>query len=188
MALKSKIELKDVFSGLSSILIVKGGIADFATVSPDFDLPVTVDTLSMSQEAPTLNRTKIHGLQSDWCVTATPGDFTFSATVPSVHKDLVTYFLGEGNAVATSTINGEEYEGISATLNSVKLNMGIVLLSEDKSHAVLMKKLAVYATPNYENGSTSPFSFTLTGSIELEDSTGTASEDDNIAFLTKKAA
>ena len=52
----------------------------------------------------------------------------------------------------------------------------------------MKKKLAVYATPNYENGSTTPFGFTLTGSIELEDSAGTAAADDNIAFLTKKAA
>lgn len=188
MAMKSKIDLKDVFSGLSSILIVKGGISDFATVTPDFDLPVTVDTLTMSQDAPTLNRTKVHGLQADWAVTATPGDFNFSATVPSVHKDLVSYFLGEANDVATATIGEDEYEGISATLNSIKLNMGVVLLSEDKSHAVLMKKLAVYATPNYENGSTTPFGFTLTGSIELEDSAGTAAADDNIAFLKKKAS
>ena len=62
MAMKTKQELKDVFSGLSSIMLVKGGIADFATVTPDFDLPVTVDTLSLSQAEPTLNRTKVHGL------------------------------------------------------------------------------------------------------------------------------
>ena len=188
MAMKSKIELKDVFSGLSSILVVKNGITDFATIAPDFDLPVTVDSLSMTQDAPTLNHYKVHGLQADWAVTATPGDFTFSATVPSVHKDLVGYFLGEANDVSASSINGEEYEGISATLNSVKLNMGIVLLSEDKQKAVVVKKMAVYATPNYENGSTTPFAFTLTGSIELEDNTTGGATDDNIAFLTKKGA
>ena len=188
MAMKSKLELKDVFSGLSSIMVVKGGISDFATITPDFDLPVTVDSLSMTQDAPTLNHYKVHGLQSDWAVTATPGDFTFSATVPSVHADLVEYFLGESNDVATAAINGEEYEGISATLNSVKLNMGIILLSEDKQKAVVVKKMAVYATPNYENGSTTPFAFTLTGSIEMEDSTTGGSTDDNIAFLTKKAS
>lgn len=186
--MKSKLELKDVFSGLSSIMVVKGGISDFATITPDFDLPVTVDSLSMTQDAPTLNHYKVHGLQSDWAVTATPGDFTFSATVPSVHSDLVEYFLGESNDVATSSINGEEYEGISATLNSVKLNMGIILLSEDKQKAVVVKKMAVYATPNYENGSTTPFAFTLTGSIEMEDSTTGGATDDNIAFLTKKAS
>ena len=44
MAMKTKLELKDVFSGLSSIMLVKGGITNFTTVTPDFDLPVTVDS------------------------------------------------------------------------------------------------------------------------------------------------
>jgi hypothetical protein len=74
MAMKTKLELKDVFSGLSSIMLVKGGITNFTTVTPDFDLPVTVDSLSLSQAEPTLNRTKVHGLQADWAVTSTAGD------------------------------------------------------------------------------------------------------------------
>ena len=78
MAMKSKQELKEVFSGLSSIMLVKGGITDFATVEPDFDLPVTVDSLNLSQAEPTLNRTKVHGLQADWAVTSTAGDITFA--------------------------------------------------------------------------------------------------------------
>lgn len=186
MAMKSKIELKDVFSGLSSIMVVKDGIRDFATVTPDFDMPVTIDSLSMSQDAPTLNHYKVHGLQADWAVTATPGDFTFSATVPTIHKDVVGYFLGEANEVATSTINGVSYQGISASLKSVKLNMGIILISEDGNKAIVIKKMAVYATPQYENGSTTPFAFTLTGSIEIEDGAITEQTDDNIAFLSKK--
>ena len=114
MAMLSKIELKKTFSGLSSIMIVKGGIGDFATITPDFDIPVTVDSLSMTQDAPTLNHYKVHGLQSDWIVTATPGDFSFSATVPSVAESLVSYFLGGSKEIATSSINGKTFKGISA--------------------------------------------------------------------------
>ena len=188
MALLTKQELKDVFMDLATIYVVKGGITDFATVSPDYDLPVTVDSLSMTQDAPTLNHVKVHGLQSDWAVSSTPGDFNFSATVPTQAKELVCYFMGEANPIATSTINGIAYEGFGASLNSVKLNMGLVLLSADGIHAILIKKMAVYATPNYENGSTTPFAFTLTGSIEIEDGATGGATDDNIAFLTKKAS
>ena len=120
MAMLTKQALKEVFMGLASIYVKKGGITNFTTVEPDYDLPVTVDSLSMTQDAPTLNHVKIHGLQSDWAVSATPGDFTFSATVPSVSEELVSYFMGEANPVATSTINGVAYEAFSATLNSVK--------------------------------------------------------------------
>ena len=64
--------------------------------------------------------------------------------------------------------------------------MGIILISEDGNKAIVIKKMAVYATPQYENGSTTPFAFTLTGSIEIEDGALTEQTDDNIAFLSKK--
>lgn len=173
---------------MATIYVVKGGITDFSTVTPDYDLPVTVDSLSMTQDAPTLNHVKVHGLQSDWAVSATPGDFNFSATVPSVAKELVSYFMGESNDITEISVNGVSYSGFSASLKSVKLNMGIILVSADGQHAVLVKNMAVYATPNFENGSTTPFAFTLTGSVEATDATSGGQEDDQIAFLTKKAA
>ena len=157
MTMKSKVELKEVFSGLASILIKKGGITDFATVEADFDLPVEVDSLSMSQGAPTLNH----------------------------YEDLINYFLGEANAVAASKINGKGYKGISATLKDVKLNVGMVLLSEDDSHAFVVKNMTVYATPTLDSPTTKPLGFTLTGSIVLDDAAATGASDDNIAFLTR---
>lgn len=189
MAMKSKLELKEVFSGLSSIMLVKGGITDFATVKPDLDLPVTVDSLSLSQAEPTLNRTKVHGIQADWAVTSTAGDITFAATVPSISENLVIFFLGKANKVTTASVNGQEYSGISVTLNSKKIDVGIALLSEDGEKCILVKKMAIYARPLFENASTTPFAFALSGTIELEDgAASTAASDDNIAFLTKKAS
>ena len=87
MAAIKKSELKDVFIGLSQVLVVKGGINDFSSVSPELELPVTVDTLTLSMGEATLNRVKVHGLQSDWAVTTTPGDFEFACTIPSIHED-----------------------------------------------------------------------------------------------------
>ena len=177
MAMKTKQELKDVFSGLSSIMLVKGGIANFATVTPDFDLPVTVDTLSLSQAEPTLNRTKVHGLQADWAVTSTAGDITF-----------VEYFLGKTTEIAQATINNQQFKGFSTVLNSKKLNVGFALISDDGEKCLLVKRMAVYARPLFENASTTPFAFALSGTIELEDGASSdSSSEDNIAFLTKKA-
>lgn len=168
MAMKTKQELKDVFSGLSSIMLVKGGITDFASVEPDFDLPVTVDTLTLSQAEPTLNRTKVHGLQADWAVTSTAGDITFAATVPSMSKELVEYFLGEANDISNATVNGVAYSGFSATLSNKKLNVGFALLSDDAEKCLIVKKMAIYARPLFENASTTPFGFALSGTIEIE--------------------
>jgi hypothetical protein len=194
-AFKTKNDLKDVFSGLSSIFVQKGGLTDFKNVTFDYDMPVTVDSLSISVSDPTLNRTKVHGLNADWTVTATPGELTFSATVPSISEELVKYFMGEANkldAVAIKKAGAEEstsYTGFSATIKTLKIYMGLGLLSEDGEKLVLIKKMAVYATPLYENASTTPFGFKLTGTIEASDvATGEGEEGDDIAFLTKAAA
>ena len=121
-------------------------------------------------------------------MTSTAGDITFAATVPSISKDLVEYFLGEAHEVTTSTVNGVGFSGISATLNSKKLNAGIALLSEDGEKCVLVKKMAIYARALFENASTTPFGFALSGTIEIEAGTADETSDDNIAFLTKKAS
>ena len=49
--------------------------------------------------------------------------------------------------------------------------------------------MAIYARPLFENASTTPFAFALSGTIEIEDgAASTAASDDNIAFLTKKVS
>lgn len=181
MTMKSKTDLKDVFSGLSSILMKNGESADFTTFVPDYDMPVTVDSLSMTQEAPTLNHNKVHGLQSDWAVTATAGNFTFSATVPSVSTDVVGFFMGTTTPVATAAINSVNYTGVAASLTANKIVVSIALISEDKSHCVAINRMALYATPLFENASTTPFGFKLTGSIELTDTS------ENSVWFLKKA-
>lgn len=183
----SKSGLKKVFSGLSSIMIKKGGFSgDINDFGFDYDMPVTVDSLSFTQSEPTLNRTKIHGLQSDWAVTSTAGEVTFSATIPSIHADIVDWFLGTGAAVSATTLNGstsDKFAGKGYSLSSTKLYAGVGLLSEDGQQMCIIKKLAIYATPVFENASTTPYAFKLTGSIEASDD---ASQMD-IMFLDKQA-
>lgn len=188
-AFLTKNDLKKIFSGLSSIYVKKDGLTSFEDLTFDWDMPVTVDSFNFNQAEPTLNRTKVHGLQADWSVIAEAGEITISATVPSIDEDLVDYFLGEGVAVNGASLkkgaddeNPTTWKGKAYMLNSKKLYMGIGLLSEDGNNLCTIKKIAMYATPMYENASTTPFGFTLTGSIE-------ASDDDSqdIAFLEKQA-
>ena len=186
MAAKSKAELKDVFIGLSQILVVKGGITDFATVSPELDLPVTVDSLTLSMGEATLNRVKVHGLQADWAVTTTPGEFEFACTIPSVGDVLMAYFFGneqgEVTRIASATINGVSgYKGFSITAKNVSRDLGIILINEGEDKAVLFKKMTVTAAIAFENGSTTPLGINLTGTMVAAEGEST----DDIAFLTK---
>lgn len=183
MAAIKKSEFKDVFIGLSQILVVKGGISDFTSVAPELELPVTVDTLTLSMGEATLNRVKVHGLQSDWAVTTTPGDFEFACTIPSISKALIEYFFGEANNIASATVNEKQYSGFSFTAKNVSRDLGIVLINEGEDRAVLFKKMTVTPSLAFDNGSTTPIGINLTGTMVAADGVS----DDDVAFLTKTA-
>ena len=184
MAATKKTELKDVFVGLSQVMIKKGGITDFTAVEPELEIPVTVDSLSLSMGEATLNRLKVHGLQTDWAVTSTPGDFEFTCTIPSTHKTLLEYFFGEANNIASATVNGKTYGGVSLSVKNVQRDMGIILINEAEDKAVLFKKMTVTPALTFENGSTEPIGIKLTGTLVA----GEGSNDDDVAFLTKTSA
>lgn len=178
--MKTKKELKDVFMGLSEIRTVKGGISDFKTVVSEMEIPVLVDTLTMSMGEPTKNSVKVHGLQTDWAVTYTAGEFNFACTIPSTHKDLCDYFFGEANIVENATIDGKSASGFSLTMRNVMVDLGIVLLNETGDKVVLVKKLSVTPRFVFENASTTPIGITLTGSLVVGEG---EENDDDIAFL-----
>lgn len=178
--MKTKKELKDVFMGLSEIRTVKGGISDFKTVVSEMEIPVLVDTLTMSMGEPTKNSVKVHGLQTDWAVTYTAGEFNFACTIPSTHKDLCDYFFGEANIVENATIDGKSASGISLTMKNVMVDMGLVLLNEAGDKVVLVKKLSVTPRFVFENASTTPIGIALTGSLVVGEG---EENDDDIAFL-----
>ena len=181
MAATTKNDLKDVFIGLSQVLIKKGGITDFTSVEPELEIPVTVDSLSLSMGEATLNRVKVHGLQTDWAVTSTAGDFEFACTIPSTHKTLLEYFFGEANNIANATVNGKTYSGVSLTVKNVQRDMGIILINEAEDKCVLFKKMTVSPALAFENGSTDPIGIKLTGTLVA----GEGANDDDVAFLTK---
>lgn len=183
MAQKNKSQLKDVFIGISQVLLVKGGIADFKTVVPEYEVPVTVDTLTLSMGEPTLNRVKVHGLQSDWAVTTTPGEFEFACTIPSVHKDLISYFFGEANEITGATVDGKSYNGFSFSAKNVSRDFGLILVNEGEDKAVLFKKMTVTPSLAFENGSTTPIGINLTGTMVAAE----GASDDDVAFLNKEA-
>lgn len=183
MAALSKNDLKDVFIGLSQILVKEGGITDFTSVEPEYEIPVTVDSLSLSMGEATLNRVKVHGLQTDWAVTSQAGDFEFACTIPSTHKTLLQFFFGEANNIANSTVNGKNYSGVSLTVKNVQRDLGIILVNEAEDKCVLFKKMTVTPALAFENGSTEPIGIKLTGTLVA----GGGSDDDDVAFLSKIA-
>ena len=82
MAMIKMTDLKDVFNGISSFMFDTTPISlasGTITMVPEYELPVTVDTLSISQDDPTINHYKVHGLGTDWVSSSEPGDATIES-------------------------------------------------------------------------------------------------------------
>lgn len=195
MATKTKQELKDVFNGLSSVLYTDE-VVDLSsgtpTITPKYDLPVTVDTLQLSQDDPTVNHYKVIGLDGDWTSSATLGDITAQFTVPTKAKEVLQLAYGEsavkditkltlttGDAEVDNSANG--YEGVSLMIGKKKVTGTFVLVDEEKKNLMVITNIALWAKPLYENPGTEPFAIQFTGTIE-----GAGSQ--SLAWLKKKSA
>lgn len=175
---KSKIELKDVFNGANSLLY-QSSIVDLSTgtvaITPEYDLPVTVDTLQLSQDDPTINHYKVIGLDGDWTSSATLGDMTFQFTVPTKAKEVLELAYGSDAVVEVtagtvkdsgdSDVDGT-YTGHAVLLNKKKVTGTFTIVDEEKTNIMVIAGAAVWAKPLYENVSTEPFAIQFTGTIE----------------------
>lgn len=194
MAMKKKQELKDIFNGLSSVLY-SSKVVDLSTgtptITPEYELPVTVDTLQVTQDDPTINHYKIIGLDGDWTSSATLGDMSIQLTVPTKSKDVLILAYGEDAVkdITKLTIttgdseidNAQGYEGTSIMLKKKKITGTFVLVDEEKENLMIMTNVALWAKPLYDNPGTEPFAIQFTGTME-----GAGSQ--SMAWLKKKSA
>ena len=194
MAAKTKQELKVVFNDIAD-LYYQQAVVDFEqstlTFAPEFNLPVTVDTLQITQDDPTINHYKVIGLDADWTSSSTSGDVKIQLTVPTLDKEVMKIFYG-ADAVkdvtkANMTTGDTEldvvtgFEGHAWELKKKKITGTFFLVDSEKKSIVVITNLALYAKQLYDNPGTQPFAIQLTGSIE-------GAGKKSFAYLKKKSA
>ena len=186
MATKTKQELKDVFNGLSSLLFQSAEVdlnsSSKITLAPEYDLPVTVDTLQVNQDDPTVNHYKVIGLDGDWTSSATLGDMAIQFTVPTKSTDVLKMAYGEDAVKDTvqATLESQDYTGVALTIKKKKVTGSFILVNEEKDQLMIMSGVALWAKPLYENPGTEPFALQFTGTMET-------SGNPNFAWLKKSA-
>lgn len=178
--MKTKQDLKDVFNGLSSLLY-QSAIVDLSqatlSITPEYDLPVTVDTLQISQEDPTINHYKVIGLDGDWTSSATLGNMNIQFTVPTKAKDVLKLAYGEDavKEITKLTITGtgdtdlddeNGFSGTSIMLKKKKVTGTFVLVDEGQTNLMILTNVALWAKPLYDNPGTEPFAIQFTGTME----------------------
>jgi len=192
MAMKTKKDLKDVFSGLASLLYQKAEL-DLSNltglaITPEFDLPVKVDTFNLEQGDPSIEHYKVIGLPGDWVTSSEPGDIDLSFRVPTKHTDVLKMAYGE-DAVkqVTATVNtkgtgdGDNYTGVGLVLQQTKVDGTFILVSEDKKNLLVLTNTSLWAKPVLDQDTKGVFALDFNGTIETD---GT---NPDILFLTKAA-
>lgn len=184
MAFKKKIDMQgDVFSGISSVFAVKGGITTAAggggtgtaATLADGDMlefPVSQDSgFNFDTGAPSVNHFKIHGMNADWVNTFTPGDGEVKLEIPCNGTDIFKFCFGQDGTDTTLTLpssltvggkgklKGKTYSSIQKAIY-----LGLLVLDETETKVLYIKKTKFMAQAMFD-GSNKPFVVTLTGSI-----------------------
>ena len=192
MAMTTIDKMKDIFVGPKTLLYTSV-IADLSKttleITPEVELPVTVDTLKATMDDPTINHYKVIGLAGDWATTSELGDFNVEFVVPSKAKNLLKVMFGEdavteltkvtlkgtGDTALDST-NG--FAGVAVEPKKFKIKGTIVIVDEEKKNLMVITNIALYATLQWDNSGTEPVAFKFSGSIE-------GAGKRSIAWLTK---
>ena len=180
MAMKTIDKMKDIFVGPKTLLYTSV-IADLSKttleITPEVELPVTVDTLKATMDDPTINHYKVIGLAGDWATTSELGDFNVEFVVPSKAKDLLKVMFGEdavtdltkvtlkgtGDTALDSTSG---FAGVAVEPKKFKIKGTIVIVDEEKKNLMVITNIALYATLQWDNSGTEPVAFKFSGSIE----------------------
>ena len=173
-------KMKDIFVGPKTLLYTSV-IADLSKttleITPEVELPVTVDTLKATMDDPTINHYKVIGLAGDWATTSELGDFNVEFVVPSKAKDLLKVMFGEdavtdltkvtlkgtGDTALDSTSG---FAGVAVEPKKFKIKGTIVIVDEEKKNLMVITNIALYATLQWDNSGTEPVAFKFSGSIE----------------------
>ena len=173
-------KMKDIFVGPKTLLYTSV-IADLSKttleITPEVELPVTVDTLKATMDDPTINHYKVIGLAGDWATTSELGDFNVEFVVPSKAKDLLKVMFGEDAVTDLTKVtlkstgdatldNSTGFTGVAVEPKKFKIKGTIVIVDEEKKNLMVITNIALYATLQWDNSGTEPVAFKFSGSIE----------------------
>ena len=173
-------KMKDIFVGPKTLLytsVIEDLSKATLEITPEVELPVTVDTLKATMNDPTINHYKVIGLAGDWATTSELGDFNVEFVVPSKAKDLLKVMFGEDaiTELTKVTLKGtgdtsldatSGFTGVAVEPKKFKIKGTIVIVDEEKKNLMVITNVALYATLQWDNSGTEPVAFKFAGSIE----------------------
>lgn len=172
--MKTKKQLKDVFGGISSMWYQSAelDLTNLAgiEITPEYDVPVKVDTIELEQGDPSIEHYKVIGLPGDWVTSFESGDIDLSFRVPTKHTDVLKMAYGE-DAVknVTATVNStDSYTGSGLVLQQVQIDGTFVLVNATKTKLMVLTNTTLVAKPVLDQDAKGVFALDFSGSIESD--------------------
>lgn len=180
-------DLKKAFTGISEFRYRSVSEEFASNMSWDFALPILRDSFTFETAEATFEEKFIHGESIPYTSVGTPGETTLGFEVPSIDEDILNWLLTKAKAVTgvTDTIGTDSgtWSGAGYKIDGKAINGMIMIISEDKTKAIVIKNFKGYASPNMADISNTPVSFTISATLESSQS---ADEQGDILFLDFK--
>ncbi|MBR1449561.1 MAG: hypothetical protein IJ588_12555 [Prevotella sp.] len=187
MAMKTKKQLKDVFGGIASMWYQSAELdlssLEGITITPEYDVPVKVDTIELEQGDPSIEHYKVIGLPGDWITSSEAGDIDLSFRVPTKHSDILKLAYGADavKAITGATVDGVTYNGTALTLADRKIDGTFILVNQSKDKLLVLANTSLWAKPVIDSDAKGVFALDFNGTIESDGTTP------DILFLEKAA-
>ena len=181
--MKTKSQLKDVFNGPSTLLYQSAALSGTSLkLTPDYDVPVKVDSIEFEQGAPTLDHYKVIGLAGDWVTSSEAGDITVKWRVPTKHTDILKLAFGE-DAVKdmTVTYDGATFAGNGVVLKNHQITGTWAVLNDTGDQLLILNNTVLYASMVLDNDTKGVVAVDFSGTIQSD------GNNPDVLFLTKKA-
>lgn len=177
-------DLKKAFTGISEFRFRKASAEFTANMDWDFELPILRDSFTFETAEATFEEKFIHGESIPYTSVGTPGETTLAFEVPSIDEDILDWLLTKAKAVSgvadtVGAVTGT-WSGAGYKIDGKAIQGMIMIISEDKTKAIVIKNFKGYASPSMADISNTPVSFTISATLESSQS---ADEQGDILFL-----
>jgi hypothetical protein len=170
MAMTTITDLKDIFSGVSSIRISTSVQADLSTAAWDYELPVANDSFDITQDEGTINEYKVLGLSAAWSISGEGGGVGLSFTIPTVDDTFVSEFYDPTTSALTTaseTINGVAgtFTGNGYFMKNDMFEGSALIISEAGDKALYIKHFKGYPAFQFNDPLAAPVAISLTARL-----------------------
>lgn len=181
MAMKTKKELKDVFGGITSLWYQSTELdlssLEGLEITPEYDVPVKVDTIELEQGDPSIEHYKVIGLPGDWITSSEAGDIEISFRVPTKDSNILTLAYGSDAVQSVSGVSvttdstAVTYSGTALTLVDQQVDGTFILVNSTKTKLLVLANTTLWAKPVLDSDAKGVFALDFKGTIESDGTT-----------------